>query len=49
MDMVGMMMCGGGRERSEDAMSRLFAEAGFAYRRLIPLPASQGIFVGVAA
>ena len=49
MDMVGMMMCGGGMERSEEAMERLFTQAGFAYRRLIPLPASQGIFVGVAS
>ncbi len=39
MDLAGMMMFGGGRERTPHDMAKLFAKAGFEHRRLVPLPA----------
>jgi len=47
MDLVGMMVFGG-RERTPEAMSRLFAEAGFRMNRVVPLPGCQAIFEAVA-
>lgn len=48
MDILGMMVFANGRERTPDEMAKLFTQAGFQYRRLVLLPASQGIFEGVA-
>lgn len=47
MDMAGMMMFSG-RERTPEAMGRLFEQAGFRLRRVIELPGRQAIFEGVA-
>lgn len=47
MDMAGMLIYSG-RERSEKQMSQLFERNGFRFCRLIPLPACQAIFEGVA-
>lgn len=48
MDIAGMMMFGGGRERTPEDMAKLFSKAGFELSRLVHLPASQGVFEGIA-
>lgn len=48
MDITGMMVFANGRERTPEDMAQLFSQAGFQYRRLVKLPASQGVFEGVA-
>jgi hypothetical protein len=48
MDMAGMMIYGGGRERDRAAMTRLFERTGFRFGRLVPLPGCQAIFEGIA-
>ena len=48
MDIAGMSIYGGGRERSPQDMAQLFSKAGFQYTRLVEIPASQGVFEGVA-
>ena len=47
MDITGMMVFGG-RERSPQAMAWLFADAGFRFGRVLPLPGCRAIFEGVA-
>lgn len=47
MDIAGMLIYSG-RERTEKEMALLFEATGFRFRRLIPLPAGQAIFEGIA-
>jgi hypothetical protein len=47
MDLAGMMVFGG-RERTPEAMSKLFGQAGFRAGRVVPIPGCQAIFEGVA-
>jgi ubiquinone/menaquinone biosynthesis C-methylase UbiE len=47
MDMAGMMIYSG-RERTSDAMAHLFSKSGFRLIRVIPVPACQAIFEGIA-
>jgi hypothetical protein len=42
------MMVFGGRERTPEAMSKLFGQAGFRAGRVVPIPGCQAIFEGVA-
>jgi hypothetical protein len=47
MDITGLMVFGG-RERTPEAMAKLFASAGFRFDRVLPIPGSQAVFEGIA-
>lgn len=47
MDLAGMMIFSG-RERSVEQLKRMFAETGFRYTRMMPLPGVQAVYEGVA-
>ncbi|HEX7574888.1 MAG TPA: methyltransferase [Candidatus Methanoperedens sp.] len=47
MDLAGMLIFSG-KERNRKSMESLFNEAGFRFSRLVPLPACQAIYEGIA-
>ena len=46
---VNMMVCTGGRQRSEAEFRQLFEDAGFTLTRIVPTPAMSSIIEGVPA
>jgi carbamate kinase len=43
-----MVICSGGRERGRGEYARLFEQAGFGLRRVIPTPGPMSVAEGVA-
>jgi ubiquinone/menaquinone biosynthesis C-methylase UbiE len=46
---VNMMVCTGGRQRSEDEFRQLFASAGFTFTRIVPTMGMSSVVEGVPA